>query len=212
MDKAEMEALLVEQGWMYRDEIIKQYGIAEYYNYKMMSVNPRNITVLSDKDVLTTSKLQNLKERIINDGWNDTFGINLSLTYLPNRTYMVNTEGNHRVCVAKLLEIKKIQANVTIMLPYSMLHSSAILSLERMELERNDYQDRVDELNLEFRMYYRHTEEIPLQLVKIRTELYDNLTRLDDKRNFLLHNEAKRLELFPDRPRLKITIKKKNML
>ena len=134
----------------------------------------------------------------------------IELIYLPEGKFSVKRKDNLQLYLASKLGLEKIQAQVTILLPHKKLLSSTIKALEKMNMQRNDYKDRLDEIKLECRLQYKNEEDlIPLFIKKIRTELYDNLTWVNDKRNFLLHDEAKRLELLPDRPRLKIIIKNK---
>ena len=126
---------LFKKRWILFDDAVRPYKPYVTVDYGITSVSPRDIIGLSNplKEIKNDEKLIALRKTVEARGWNDEASDdNLHLIRLPDGKYTVAGEGNHLSYLSDQLNIPKIKAHVTILIP-------EVYIPENMKVNINEY-------------------------------------------------------------------------
>lgn len=148
--------------WIDLDDEIEELGQSDeyfYINLGIKTIDPRKIVALSRE--LDRNKLNALREKIRQNGWQDIMPSTLSLLLMPNGTYAVDSGGNHRAVASNEFGIKTIQADVGTYMIKSLLTNEELSTIEEKERMRtNIFRQHKKERNEERRFNLFHESQI----------------------------------------------------
>jgi hypothetical protein len=183
--------------WKRSSEVVARYRPYDIVDFGLIWVDPIKILGLCHpvKKVKSDSKIQRLRESVTKNGWNDEHPRDLHLYYLPNKKFTVSTGGDHRSYLSNELNIPKIQAYVTIVLPFNVIPEEIKSKLEYYYLKEDIYDREAKEVNDWLWEKGHHRSKYPEEKV------YQNLCKLADqmyeKRKELLLSFAESINMIP---------------
>lgn len=99
----------------------------------IQTVDPQKIIALSR--VLDQSKLNRLRQLVMENGWQHLHPGTISLIKFPDDSYVVYAGGNHRAVLSNELGIKEIKAQVTAIVDKSLLTETQLNNILNYEVK-----------------------------------------------------------------------------
>lgn len=148
--------------WIDLDEEIEELSQSDdyfYINLGIKTIDPTKIVALSREP--DRNRLNSLREKIRQNGWQDIMPRTLSLLLMPNGTYAVDSGGNHRAVTSNEFGIKSIQADVGTYMNISLLTNEELSNIEEKErMSTNILRQYKQEKNEERRFNLIHEAQI----------------------------------------------------
>ncbi|GKU80789.1 hypothetical protein [Niallia sp. NCCP-28] len=189
---------LFKKRWVLFDQAVRPYKPYVTVDLGITSISPKNIIGLTfpTKKIKSDAKLTDLRKSVELKGWNDRSPADLHLFLLPNGKYTVATGGNHRSYLSNKLEIPKIQAMVSILIPEKYM-------TENIQSQMKYYADKEEVYKKEALDLQKFLEKQGNRRKNYSKEekLYSDYCKLAEemkhKKNNLLLSLAKFLNLLP---------------
>lgn len=154
------------QEWLVSDEVINKYkdGNHQGVNIGIQSVDPSKIIALGldYNSIKNDFRMNQLKDLVQKNGWNDPSPKTLELVQLPSGEYAVDSGGNHRAVLAKESGQKEIFAKVYRLYPLSIFPQFILDKSHKLLQEKNDILTALETLE------------------SSDTVFFDKVTRLDE--------------------------------
>ncbi|UQZ73218.1 hypothetical protein C2I17_00815 [Niallia circulans] len=189
---------LFRKRWMLFDQIVKTYKPFVTVDYGVISVSPNDIIGLSTpvNQVKNSDKMKELRNSLEQKGWHDECPVDLHLYRLPNGKYTVATDGNHRTYLANQLEIPKIKAMVSLLIPETYIPENIKAKIEEYEQKEKTYRLEAEKLS-------KSLQSLGEKRKKAKDEFaYKNFCKLIDdmysKRQYMLLGFARFLNFVPN--------------
>ncbi len=130
---------LFKKRWILFDQAVSPYKPYITVDYGVTSVSPRDIIGLSHtpKEIKNDEKLIELRKSVEAKGWDDELHADLHLVRLPNGKYAAAGEGNHLSYLSDQLDIPKINAHVSILIPEEYIPEN--IKAEMEEYSNKEY-------------------------------------------------------------------------
>lgn len=189
---------LFKKRWVLFDQAVRPYKPYVTVDLGITSISPKDIIGLTfpTKKIKNDAKLTDLRKSIELKGWNDRSPADLHLFLLPNGKYTVATGGNYRSYLSNQLEIPKIKAMVSILIPEKYITDNIKSQLENYTDKEEMYKKEALELH-----NFLQKQGIRQKNYLKEEKLYSNYCKLaeemEHKRNNLLLALAKFLNLLP---------------
>lgn len=189
---------LFKKRWILFDQAVRPYKPYVTVDLGITSISPKDIIALNSpsKTIKKDDKLTELRKSVEIKGWNDKDPADLHLFRLPNGKYTVATGGNRRSYLSNQLDIPKIKALVTILIPEQYITENIKSQIEYYSNKEEMYKKEALELDKflqkqGFKRKNYHKEE----------KLYNDYCKLSEdmskKRDAILLSLAKFLNLLP---------------
>ncbi|PKG23832.1 hypothetical protein [Niallia nealsonii] len=189
---------LFKKRWVLFDQAVRPYKPYVTVDFGITSISPKNIIGLTfpTREIKNDNKLTDLRKSVELKGWNDKSPADLHLFLLPNGKYTVATGGNHRSYLSNKLEIPKIKAMVTILIPEKYITENIKSQLDYYSNKEDMYKKEALELNkfLQKQGTRRKNYQKEEKLYNDYCKLAENMNH---KRDALLLSLAKFLNLLP---------------
>ncbi|PAD89145.1 hypothetical protein CHH55_03315 [Niallia circulans] len=189
---------LFRKRWMLFDQVVKPYKPYVTVDYGVISVSPNDIIGLSTpvNQVKNSDKIKDLRNSLEQKGWHDECPADLHLYRLPNGKYTVASDGNHRTYLANQLEIPKIKALVSLLIPEGYIPENIKAKIEEYEQKEKAYRIEAEKLS-------KSLQSLGEKQKKVKEEFaYKNFCKLIDdmysKRQYTLLAFARFLNLVPN--------------
>lgn len=126
------------------DELLEIYEPFRNVNIGHRYINPDDIIgfSLTENDILTSGKLQDLQEKIDEKGWLPKHLSDFELILLPNGKFTVGNGGNHRAYLSKKLKISSVPANIDVLIPEKNISESTYIQIQELEQEKSEINNR----------------------------------------------------------------------
>ena len=130
---------LFKKRWILFDQAVSPYKPYVTVDYGVTSVSPRDIIGLSHtpKEIKNDEKLIELRKSVEAKGWDDDLHADLHLVRLPNGKYAAAGEANHLSYLSDQLDIPKINAHVSILIPEEYIPEN--IKVEMEEYSNKEY-------------------------------------------------------------------------
>jgi hypothetical protein len=183
--------------WKLSSEIVSDFKPYEVVDNGLTWIDPKKILGLChpSKEVKNDSKMQELRDSVNINGWNDKCPHDLHLYYLPNKKFTVATGGNHRSYLSNELNIPKIQAYVTIVLPFTIIPEELIAKLEYLYLKEEIYENEAAKINEWLKQKGHRRYDYPES--SVYNKLCDLADQMADKRKECLLSFANSIDMMP---------------
>lgn len=140
---------LFKKRWMLFDQVVKPYKPYVTVDYGIMPVSPSDIVGLSlpVSKVRNGDKLKELRNSVEQKGWKDDCPADLHLYRLPNGKYTVASDGNHRTFLSNQLDVPKIKAMVSLLIPENYIPENIKAKVEEYESKEQTYRSEAEKLH-----------------------------------------------------------------
>lgn len=131
------------------DQIVKPYKPYVTVDYGVIPVSPNDIIGLSIpvNQVKNSDKIKELRNSLEQKGWHDECPADLRLYRLPNGKYTVASDGNHRTYLSNQLDLPKIKAMVSLLIPESYIPENIKTKVEEYEQKEKTYRLEAEKLS-----------------------------------------------------------------
>ncbi len=189
---------LFKKRWMLFDQVVKPYKPFVTVDYGIIPVSVDDIIGLSlpVNKIRNGEKLKELRQSIKQEGWKDHSPEDLHLYRLPDGKYTVASDGNHRIFLSNQMDITKIKARVSLLIPENYIP-------ENMKAKIVDYEDKEKTYRLEAEKLYESLQKLDRNRKNAKEEFaFSNYRKLSDdmykRRQHTLLGLARFLNLLPD--------------
>lgn len=189
---------LFKKRWILFDQAVKPYKPYVTVDYGIIPVSPEDIIGLSlpVSKVKNGEKFRELRHSVKLKGWKDECPSELHLYRLPNGKYTVASDGNHRTFISNQMDIPKIKARVTLLIPQNYIP-------ENMKAKIEEYEKKEQTYRLEAEKLHETLQNIGIKRKNTKEEFsYKNYSKLSDdmyyKRQHTLLGLARFLNLLPN--------------
>lgn len=131
---------IFKKRWILFDQAVSPYKPYVTVDYGVTSVSPRDIIGLSHtpKEIKNDEKMIELRKSVEAQGWDDDKLIaDLPLIRLPNGKYTAIGDGNHLSYLSDQLDIPKVNAFVSILIPEEYIPEN--IKAEMAEYSNKEY-------------------------------------------------------------------------
>lgn len=180
------------------DQVVKPYKPFVTVDYGIIPVSVDDIIGLSlpVNKIRNGEKLKELRQSIKQEGWKDHSPEDLHLYRLPDGNYTVASDGNHRIFLSNQMDITKIKARVSLLIPENYIP-------ENMKAKIVDYEDKEKTYRLEAEKLYETLQKLDRNRKNAKEEFaFSNYHKLSDdmykRRQHTLLGLARFLNLLPD--------------
>lgn len=173
-----MLKLFTKKRWLTTNKAVKMFRPYDVVDLGITWINPKDIIGLlfPVKEIKNDEKIQRLRQLVNSNGWDDKTPSDLHLYFLPNGKFTVATGGNHRSYLSNELNIPKIKAYVTILLPINSIPEVVKSKVEYFWLKESIYEKEATEINK-----YLQEKGFRRNKYEHETKLYENYCDLADK-------------------------------
>ncbi|WP_400247718.1 hypothetical protein AB3U99_11520 [Niallia sp. JL1B1071] len=189
---------LIKKRWMLFDQVVKPYKPYITVEYGIVPVSPSDIVGLSIpvSEVKSGENIKELRNSVKLKGWQNECPADLHLYRLLNRKYTVASGANHLVFLSNQIDIPKINATVSLLIPESYIP-------ENMKAKIEDYENKEKTYRIEAEKLSKSLQNLEEIRKNAKEEFaYKNFCILIDdmynKRQYLLLGLAKFLNLVPN--------------
>lgn len=130
------------------DDLLEEYSPYRIATLGCRYIKPIDIIgfSLSEQKILDSGKLEYLKERVQQNGWQPIHVSDFELILFPNQKYSVGNGGNHRAYLSKLLGIESVLAHIEILIPERKISEYTKSKIEQYEEEIKLFSKNAKEL------------------------------------------------------------------
>jgi hypothetical protein len=180
------------------DQVVKPYKPYVTVDYGVIPVSVDDIIGLSlpVSKIRNGEKLKELRQSIKQKGWKNDCPEELHLYRLPDGKYTVASAGNHRIFLSNQMDMSKIKARVTLLIPENYIP-------ENMKAKIVDYEDKEKTYRLEAEKLHESLQNLDIKRKNAKEEFaFKNFSKLSDdmynRRQHTLLGLARFLNLLPD--------------
>jgi len=180
------------------DQAVKPYKPYVTVDYGIISVSPEDIVglTLPVSKVKNGEKLKELRHSVKRLGWKDDCPADIHLLRLPNGKYTVASDENHRILLSNQMDIPKIKAMVSLLIPESYIPENIKAKIVDFDYKEHTYR-------LEAEKLHESLQNLGTQRKNTKEEFaFKNYRKLSEdmytKRQHTLLGLARFLNLLPD--------------